>query len=77
MLLFRVRDNGLGLPPGWRFDQHAGVGLRNLSARLDALYRRSDLVRITALESGGVEVVVEIPASQAQSDPMPPRDIRL
>jgi signal transduction histidine kinase len=72
MLVFRVRDNGLGLPPDWRFEQHAGVGLRNLSARLDALYRRRDSVRVTPLQSGGVEVVVEIPASQAQSDP--PRD---
>ena len=26
MLVLRVRDNGLGLPPDWSFDQHAGVG---------------------------------------------------
>jgi two-component system, LytTR family, sensor kinase len=70
-LMLRVRDNGLGLPLHWTFDQHAGVGLRNLTARLDAIYRRSDLVRITPIESGGVEVVVQIPTPQTQSDPMP------
>ena len=76
MLALRVRDNGLGLPPGWSFDHHAGIGLRNLAARLDALYRRSDLVRITPIESGGVEVVVQIPASQPQSTDTPARESR-
>jgi two-component system LytT family sensor kinase len=75
MLALRVRDNGLGLPPDWSFDQHAGVGLRNLAARLDTLYRRSDLLRITPLESGGVEVVVHIPASQPPSG-APAREFR-
>ena len=76
MLVLRVRDNGLGLPPDWSIDQHAGVGLRNLTARLEALYRRTDLMRIAASETGGVEVVVRIPDPRAPSDRTPVRATR-
>jgi LytS/YehU family sensor histidine kinase len=76
MLVFSVRDNGLGLPPNWSFDQHAGVGLRNLTARLEALYRRSDVVRVTPIETGGVDVRVQIPAALAQSDIAPAQEVR-
>ena len=37
-LRLRVRDNGLGLPPGWTFDTHTGIGLGNTRARLEHLY---------------------------------------
>ena len=41
-LHLRVRDNGPGLPPGWRLDQHVGVGLGNTRARLTHLYGPDD-----------------------------------
>src|SRR5439155_21473753 len=37
-LRVRVRDDGVGLPPGWRTGNQRGVGLRNVAARLEALY---------------------------------------
>ncbi len=60
----RVRDDGLGLTPGWRFDQHAGVGLRNVAARLEHLYGQHDLLRVTPVASGGVEVRLDLPLRQ-------------
>ena len=42
----RVRDDGLGLPAGWQFDRNAGVGLRNVAARLEHVYGRADLLRV-------------------------------
>jgi len=57
----RVRDDGLGLPSGWTFDRDAGIGLRNVAARLEHLYGRKDLFRVNGMASGGVEVQIEVP----------------
>ena len=57
----RVRDDGVGLPAAWNFDRDAGIGLRNVSARLEHMYGRPGLVRLEALSSGGVEVQVDLP----------------
>ena len=43
-LPIRVRDDGVGLPPGWSFERDAGVGLRNVSARLGHLCGRPGLI---------------------------------
>jgi two-component system LytT family sensor kinase len=61
ILRLRVRDNGVGLPPGWEFSEHAGVGLRNVASRLEHLYHRPDLFRIVSIASGGVEVELDLP----------------
>jgi LytS/YehU family sensor histidine kinase len=64
----RVEDTGVGLPAGWRFPRDAGVGLRNVAARLEHLYGRDDLLRIGPLASGGTAVHIRIPlASPARS----------
>ena len=34
----RVRDDGPGLPAGWSFDSHAGIGLASIRERLRHLY---------------------------------------
>ena len=60
-LLLRVRDDGVGLPAGWRFEDCAGVGLRNVVSRLDHLYGRSDLLRVESVRSGGVDVQITVP----------------
>jgi two-component system, LytTR family, sensor kinase len=60
-LKLRVRDNGVGLPPDWRFDKDAGVGLRNAASRLEQLYGRPDLLQIAPLASGGVEIQLDLP----------------
>jgi signal transduction histidine kinase len=61
-----VRDNGVGLPPGWTFEQNAGVALRNVAARLEHLYHRTDLLTISSVASGGVEVRLELPLQAAR-----------
>ena len=38
----RVRDNGPGLPRGWNFEQHKGVGLGHTRARLEQLYGKGE-----------------------------------
>ena len=60
-LKLRVRDDGVGLTPGWHFDRDAGVGLRNVTSRLQHLYRTPGLVRVNPVPSGGVEVELDIP----------------
>jgi signal transduction histidine kinase len=67
-LALRVEDNGVGLPSGWRFARDAGVGLRNVSARLQHLYGRDDLLRIAPLASGGTAVHVEVPLAPPARD---------
>lgn len=57
-----VRDDGAGLPSRWTFNEHAGVGLRNVASRLEHLYGRADLLTIRARPGGGVEVEVIVPA---------------
>lgn len=65
-LNLKVEDNGVGLPPGWRFPRDAGVGLQNVAARLQHIYGRDDLLRIAALPSGGTAVYVEVPLTPAR-----------
>ena len=60
-----VRDDGKGLPEGWTFERDAGIGLRNIAARLEHLYGRKDLLRLARLESGGVEVHIDLPIKPA------------
>jgi two-component system LytT family sensor kinase len=60
-LQIRVRDDGVGLPPGWNFERDAGVGLRNVSARLGHLYGRPGLIRLEPRTSGGLDVEIDVP----------------
>jgi len=64
-LAIRVRDDGVGLPPGWVFERDAGVGLRNVAARLEHLYAKPGLLRVAPIESGGVEVQIDLPGEPA------------
>jgi signal transduction histidine kinase len=60
-LVVRVRDDGVGLPAGWRLHEHGGVGLSNAVARLDALYPGCHRFRVAPASGGGVLVCVELP----------------
>ena len=64
-LVVRVRDDGVGLPPGWSFERDAGVGLRNVAARLEHLYGRPGLLRVSSPASGGVEIQIDMPGVPA------------
>jgi two-component system LytT family sensor kinase len=61
MLTLSVRDDGIGLPAAWQFDRDAGVGLRNVAARLEHQYGRADLLRVVSNPSGGVDVQLDVP----------------
>jgi LytS/YehU family sensor histidine kinase len=56
-LVLTVTDNGPGLPP----DQEEGVGLRNVRARLEALYGVEQAVRLTSAPEGGTRATLELP----------------
>jgi two-component system LytT family sensor kinase len=60
-LSIRVRDDGVGLPADWTFERGAGVGLRNVAARLAHLYGRPNLLTLVPIASGGVEVRIDLP----------------
>lgn len=61
MLILRVRDNGVGLRPGWDLNASTGIGLSNLRSRLAQLYGRDDLLEMTVNDAGGVDVTVKVP----------------
>jgi two-component system, LytTR family, sensor kinase len=56
-----VRDDGVGLPVGWSLENDAGIGLKNVAARLEHLYGRKNLLRVNPIPTGGVEVTIELP----------------
>jgi two-component system, LytTR family, sensor kinase len=60
-LELRVRDNGLGLAGDWQRRREAGVGLTNVSSRLEHLYGKGEHLRVRPVASGGVEVQLELP----------------
>ena len=77
-LQIRVRDDGVGLPPGWRFERDAGVGLKNVAARLEHLYGRPGLITLVPRASGGLEVQIDLPdrAVAVQADAAAPAEDR-
>jgi len=64
-LRIRVRDDGVGLPPDWSFERNAGVGLRNVAARLEHIYGRPNLLKVVPVPTGGVEVQIDLPEPPA------------
>jgi sensor histidine kinase YesM len=69
VLLLRVRDDGLGLTPGWHIDRDSGVGLSNLRSRLEQLYSRTDLLHVRPGNPRGVDVEVRIPITAPSGHP--------
>ncbi len=62
-LTLRVRDNGVGLPAGWRLARDGGVGLKNVNARLEHLYGAAATFRVEPAAGGGVEVRIDLPVN--------------
>jgi two-component system LytT family sensor kinase len=65
-LRIAVRDDGPGLPQGWRFAANAGPGLRNVLERLRALYAGSFGFEIANSATGGAVAELRLPFTQAQ-----------
>jgi len=60
-LRLQVSDDGAGLPAGWRWDAHAGVGLTNTKQRLEQLYPAAHQLTVSNAEGGGVTVEIILP----------------
>jgi two-component system LytT family sensor kinase len=56
-----VEDDGVGLPDGWRIEDHAGVGLSNIARRLEELYGSEHQFVVGNRAGGGVRVEAVLP----------------
>jgi len=57
-----VQDDGAGLPPGFRLDDTAGTGLRNVRQRLQRLYGDAATVTLARADGGGTIARLSLPA---------------
>lgn len=67
-LRLEVRDDGPGLPEGWRADETRGVGLRNVRERLERLYPGAYAFEVSRAEPGGVVAAVSVPLRRESRD---------
>jgi len=60
-LTLEVDDDGVGLPEGWRLEDHAGVGLSNIARRLAELYGSGHTFVVAGRAGSGVRVRIALP----------------
>lgn len=72
-LLLEVEDDGVGLPEGWRLEDHAGVGLSNIARRLAELYGSGQRFVVGNRPSGGVRVEMILPFRRETQTAAPAR----
>jgi two-component system LytT family sensor kinase len=60
-----VRDNGVGLRPGFNLGRDAGTGLRNVASRLERLYGSRATFTVRVGEAEGTIVELTLPATPA------------
>lgn len=61
-LEIRVQDDGVGLPPGWKLETGAGVGLSVTRERIAELHPNgSSRFTVTSRASGGTNVDISLP----------------
>ncbi len=60
-LMLEVEDDGVGLPEGWRLEDHAGVDLSNIARRLEELYGSERKFAVGNRAEGGVRFEVALP----------------
>ncbi len=65
VLSITVRDDGPGLPPGWRVDAGARRGIRNVVERLQALYPGSGRFDLDNDPAGGAIARLRLPFAEA------------
>ena len=75
-LMLSVDDDGVGLPDGWRLEDHAGVGLSNIARRLKELYGSGHAFAVTGGAERGVRVDIAVPYRRgAAAAPPAPRRV--
>ena len=60
-LTLKVEDDGVGLPEGWRLEDHAGVGLSNIARRLEEIYGSEHTFVVAGRAESGVRVQIALP----------------
>ncbi len=65
VLRVEVRDDGVGVPPGFDIVRDAGTGLRNIRVRLQQLYGLDAALTLHSTPDGDTAVIVTIPAHRA------------
>lgn len=61
-LLIQVLDDGVGLPSGWSFDHHKGVGLSVTRERFEGMYPgNTSQFDVRRRSEGGTEVSISFP----------------
>jgi LytS/YehU family sensor histidine kinase len=64
-LLIQVQDDGVGLPSGWSFESHKGVGLSVTRERFAGLYPgNTSHFDVRRRSEGGTEVSISLPLHQ-------------
>lgn len=59
MLVIRVVDDGVGLPPGWSLESHSGLGLSVTHERIASLHPKGlSSFDVARRSEGGTEVVI-------------------
>jgi sensor histidine kinase YesM len=66
LVVLSVADNGPGLVNTVSPDNHLGVGLSNIRARLSQLYGEKHTFVLENISGGGVKVTVTIPSVDAE-----------
>jgi two-component system LytT family sensor kinase len=66
-----VSDDGVGLPPGFDLDRHAGTGLSNTRSRLRQIYGSAASFDVRAGTAGGTIVEMAIPSATPDVLPRP------
>jgi LytS/YehU family sensor histidine kinase len=72
MLHLRVQDNGPGLPAGTSVPEGAGIGLKNVQARLLELHGRDHSIEFQTGQPQGLAVEIAIPFRTVPPHEAPP-----
>jgi two-component system, LytTR family, sensor kinase len=67
-VLITVRDNGVGIPADWE-RRSAGLGLSNITKRLQYLYGANCRLSIQPLSTMGTEVQIDLPFELTRATP--------
>jgi signal transduction histidine kinase len=68
-LRIRIRDNGVGLPEGWKLQNQTGIGLANTRLRLERLFPGKHHIDFSNAAEGGCLVNIVIPFEQVYHEP--------